>query len=154
MNGQVDPLRSAHRRAYALGLVLCFGTPGLIGLLLGLGLVPPGQQAPEGIYQQVGYLFTGLVFLSGAWVWGRRGRMLREFKAVPEGRRPAVILREGLLYAMLFEISSFCGLMYWLLVGGHAARHVGGFLLLTPLLFVGLVPRFGQWSKALETQSA
>lgn len=152
MNGQVDSLRSAHTRAYGMGLALCLGTPGLIAVLLVLGLVPPGQQEPEGVYQQVGYLFTGLVFLSGAWVWGRRGRMLREFKAVPEGRRSAVILREGLLYATLFEISSLCGLVYWMLVGGHAARHVWGFLLLTPLLFVGLVPRFGQWLKASEIQ--
>lgn len=154
MNGQVDSLRSAHRRAYAVGLLLCFGTPGLIGLMLGLGVVPPGQQVPEGIYQQVGYLFTGLVFLSGAWVWGRRGRMLREFKGLPESRRPAVILRDTLLYAVLFEASSLCGLVYWLLVGAHAARHVWGFLLLTPLLFLGLVPRFEQWSKALESESS
>lgn len=149
MNRPANSLLSAHRRAYALGLALCVGTPGLIGLLLGLGVVPPGQQVPEGVYQQVGYLFTGLVFLSGAWVWGRRGRMLREFKSLPESRRLAVILRETLLYAVLFEASSLCGLVYWLLVGAHAGRHVWGFLLLTPLLFLGLVPRFEQWSKVL-----
>ena len=136
--------------AYATGLVLCLGTPSLIGLLLWSGQVPPGLRAPEGVYQQVGYLFTGLVFLSGAWVWSRRVRTLREFKAVPEGRRPAVILREDLLYAALFEASSLCGLIYWMLVGSHAARHVCGFLLLTPLLFLGLVPRYQHWSKALE----
>jgi hypothetical protein len=98
----------------------------------------------------VGYLFTGLVFLSGAWVWWRSGRALREFKDLPEGRRPAAILREGLLYAVAFEASSLCGLVYWILVGSHAARHVWGFLLLTPLLFLALVPRFDRWAKSLE----
>lgn len=150
MNGASDTLRSAHRTAYALGLTLCFGTPGVIAGLLLSGVVPPGTQVPEGIYQQLGYLFTGLVFLSAAWVWWRSGRILREFKTVPESQRSAVILREGLLYAAVFESSSLCGLIYWILVGGHAARHVWGFILLTPMLFLALVPRFDRWVKGLD----
>lgn len=149
MSGAAESLRSAHRRSYALGLSLCLGTPGLIALLLWSGVVPPGNELPEGLYQQVGYLFTGLVFLSGAWVWGRRSRILRAFKALPEERRPAVVLREGLLYAAAFEVSSLCGLVYWILVGGHAARHAWGFILLTPLLFLGLAPRYDRWVEAL-----
>ena len=149
MNGAVDPLQSAHRMAYALGLALCFGTPGLIAVLLLSGVVPPGAEAPVGIYQQVGYLFTGLVFLSAAWVWWRSGRQLREFKALPPARRPAVILREGLLYAAVFEASSLCGLVYWILVGSQAARHAWGFILLTPVLFVTLVPRYDRWAKSI-----
>ncbi len=148
MNGTAPTLRSAHRTAYALGLALCLGTPGLIGVLLRSGLVPPGTQAPEGIFQQIGYLFTGLVFLTAAWVWGRSGRVLRSFSLLPETRRPAVILREGLLYAGALETSSLCGLVYWILVGEHAARHVWGFILLTPLFYLALMPRYDRWAKA------
>lgn len=136
--------------AYALGLALCLGTPGLIAVLLLSGVVPPGTHAPEGIYQQVGYLFTGLVFLSAAWVWWRSGRLLNEFKAMPEAQRPSVVLREGLLYAAVFESSSLLGLVYWILVGAHAARHAWGFILLTPVLFAVLVPRYDRWAKSLE----
>jgi hypothetical protein len=150
VKGVANTLRSAHRRAYGLGLALCFGTPGLIAVLLRLGVIPPGTQVPEGMFQQIGYLFTGLVFLTAAWVWWRSGRVLREFKVLPETRRSAVILQEGLLYAMVLETSSFCGLVYWILVGDHAARHVWGFILLTPVLYLALMPRYDRWAKALE----
>lgn len=150
MSTGTDALRSAHRIAYAVGLALCFGTPGLIASLILFRVVPPGVEAPEGVYQQLGYLFTGLVFLSAAWVLWRSGRVLRGFKAIPEARRPALVLRESLIYAAVFEASSLCGLIYWMLVGSHAARHAWGFILLTPLLFSILVPRTDRWMKALE----
>lgn len=151
MNDAPDPLRPAHRMAYALGLALCLGTPGLIAVLLLSGVVPPGTQPPEGVYQQVGYLFTGLVFLSAAWVWGRSGRLLREFRTMPEARRPSLILRETLFYAAVFEASSLLGLVYWILVGAHAARHAWGLILLTPVLFAVLVPRYDRWAKRLAS---
>jgi hypothetical protein len=151
VNDTANALRSAHRLAYGLGLVLCFGTPSLIAVLLRSGVVPPGIQVPEGVFQQIGYLFSGLVFLAAAWVWWRSGRALREFKMLAEARRPAVVLREGLLYAVVLETSSFCGLVYWILVGDHAARHVWGFILLTPMLYLALVPRYNRWAKALES---
>jgi cytochrome b len=135
---------------YLVGLVLCFGTPGLIAVLVLSGMVPGGRQEPEGVHQQVGYFLTGLVFLSAAWVWWRSGRMLGDFKDLPEAERSAKVLRETLLYAGIFEISSICGLIYWMFVGHHAARHVWGFILLTPLLFLTLVPRYDRWVKHLE----
>ncbi len=150
MTGATEPLRSAHRMGYLMGLVLCFGTPGLIGALVLSGMVPGGSQDLEGVHQQVGYLFTGLVFLAAAWVWWRSGRMLSDFKDLPEAERPAKVLRETLLYAAIFEISSLCGLIYWVLVGHRATRHVWGFILLTPLLFLTLVPGYDRWVKHLE----
>ena len=149
MSGAVQPIRAAHRMAYGLGLALCLGTPGLISVLLLLGLVPPGVHPQEGIYLQVGYLFTGVVFLSATWVWWRSAHALQTFKDLPELQRPVVILREGLVYAAVFESSSLCGLVYWLLVGEAGTRHVWGFLLMTPLLFLALVPRFPRWARAL-----
>ena len=151
MNDPAQALQSAYRVAYGWGLVLCLGVPGLIAVLLRLGVIPPGTQAPEGIFRQVGYLFTGLVFLTGAWVWWRSGKVLREFKMLPEARRSAVILQEGLLYAAVLETSSFCGLVYWILVGNYGARHAWGFILLTPVLYLALMPRYDRWAKALES---
>lgn len=146
----MDSLRSAHRKAYGLGLALCLGTPTFLAVLMAARVVPPGPLAPEGLVQQVGYLFTGLVFLSGAWAWGRRGRMLRGFNAVAEAQRPALVLRESLLFAAAFEASSVWGLIYWTLAGAQAGRHAWGFLALTPMLFLALAPRFSHWAKGLE----
>jgi protein-S-isoprenylcysteine O-methyltransferase Ste14 len=151
VNSLADDLRTRHRTAYGLGLALCVGTPVLIALLLLSGAIPPGTQAPEGIYRDLGYLFTGLVFLATAWVWWRSGRALREFKTMPKPQRAAFILSESLLYAAAFESSSLLGLVYWALVGSHAARHAWGFIVLTPVLFAALVPRYDRWEKALES---
>ena len=136
--------------AYGAGLAMCLGTPGLITALLLSGAVPAGTQVPEGTYQQLGYLFTGLVFLSATWVWWRSARVLRAIQGMPDSERPSTILREGLLYAAVLESGSLCGLAYWVLVGSHAARHAWGFILMTPLLFLALVPRYPRWVKALE----
>jgi protein-S-isoprenylcysteine O-methyltransferase Ste14 len=146
-----DDLRTRHRMAYGLGLGLCLCTPALIAVLLLSGAIPPGTQVPEGIYQDLGYLFTGLVFLSAAWVWWRSGRALRAFKTLPEPKRAAFVLTEILLYAAAFEASSLLGLTYWVLVGSHAARHAWGFIVLTPVLFAAMVPRLDRWEKALES---
>ncbi len=150
MSGEADSLRSAHRVAYGAGLALCLGTPGLVSVLLLSGAVPAGTQPLEGIIQQVGYLFTGLVFLSATWVWWRSAHALRAFKTVPEAQRPSIILREGLISAVALESSSLCGLVYWVLAGSHSPRHVWGFILMTPLLFLALVPRYARWAGALE----
>jgi hypothetical protein len=131
-----------------VGLVLCLGLPALIGALILSGLVPPGEQRPEGPYLQVGHIFTGLVFLSAAWALWRKGVVLRVFPGVPEARRAGVVWRETLLYTALFELSSLYGLVYWLLVGRYAARHAFGFILLSPLLFLVLAPRPRRWLEA------
>ena len=137
--------------AYGVGLVLCLGTPGLVSALLLSGVVPAGSHLPEGIYLQVGYLFTGLVFLSATWVWWRSTHALRVFKEGAEAQRPAMILQEVMVDAAVLESSSLCGLVYWVLVGNHAPRHVWGFILMTPLLFFALVPRYARWVEALES---
>lgn len=133
-----------------LGMALCLGTPALVAVLVLSGTVPPGRESPEGICQQVGYLLTGLVFLSAAWVWWRSGKILGGFRELPEASRPAMILRESLLYAAAFEVSCLCGLAYWMLVGAQAVRHVWGFILLTPVLFLALMPGYDRWAKQLE----
>ncbi len=149
MNASAGSLRLAHRTAYVLGALLCLGTPGLISILVLLRVVPPGTQPVTGSVQQVGYLLTGLVFLSAAWVWWRRGRALAAFPSASEAARPGIVMRETVLFAGALETSSLCGLVYWLLVGPQALRHVWGFILLTPLLFLVLVPRYDHWQQGL-----
>jgi len=136
-----------------MGLALCLGTPALIAMLILTGAVPPGTQAPVGLFEQLGYLFTGMVFLASSWSWWRLGQVLRGFKALPEVQRAPVLLRECLLAAAASEGSSLLGLVYWCLVGTHATRHVWGFILLTPLLFLALVPRWERWVRALDMDS-
>jgi hypothetical protein len=151
VNDTPESLLTASRLARLVGLALCLGTPVLIGGLILTGLVPPGERLPEGNYLQLGHIFTGLVFLSAAWVFWRRGTILKGYHQFPEPRRAGVVRRETLLYAALFELSSLYGMVYWILVGRHAARHVFGFIILSPLLFLVLAPRLGHWVKALES---
>ena len=148
MTGTSAPLAGAVRRAWFMGLALCLGTPALVAGLVLSGLAPAGTQRPEGTYLQLGHIFTGLVFLSAAWVLWRKGVILRTLPQVPEALRPGLALRETLVYAALFELSSLYGLVYWLLVGAHAGRHVAGFIVLPPLLFLVLAPRRRHWQAA------
>ncbi|HEX4844718.1 MAG TPA: hypothetical protein VFV26_00775 [Geothrix sp.] len=150
MNQVSGSLAVAHRQASLVGWALCAGTPALIGGLILSGMVPAGEHRPEGVYLQLGYAFTGLVFLAAAWVLWRRGTVLRDFHRVPGPRQAPILLRETLLYAALSELSSFYGLVYWILVGRHGERHVFGFVLLAPILFLALAPRLDQWVKAAE----
>jgi len=150
VSGGREALQPSPRVAYGVGLALCLGTPGLIAVLLLSGAVPAGTQPPEGVLRQVGYLFTGFVFLSATWVWLRSTRALQTFREVPEARRPSVIFRETLISALALESSCLCGLIYWMLVGSHSPRHVWGFVLMTPLLFLALVPRSSRWAGALD----
>jgi len=142
------PLEAAIARARQVGLALCLGTPALLGALILAGVVAPGEERPEGVYLQLGHIFTGLVFLSAAWVLWRKGTVLKAFHQVLEAHRAGVVLRETLLYAALFELSSLYGLVYWLLVGRYAARHVFGFIILSPLLFLALAPWRRHWLEA------
>lgn len=145
MNGAPEPLPAVCRRARLVGFSICLGTPLFIGGLILSGHLPPGTHRPEGSYLQLGQLFTGLVFFSAAWVLWRRGVVSRSFSQVAPRRQAGVVLRETLLYAALFELSSLYGLAYWLLVGAYAARHVFGFLVLPPLLFLAFAPRLRHW---------
>ena len=154
MNQAPGSLAAAHRQASLMGWALCAGTPALIVGLILSGFLPAGEHRPEGLYLQLGHAFTGLVFLAAAWVLWRRGSALGSFHRIPAPRRAGVLLRETLLYAALLELSSLYGLVYWILVGKHAGRHVAGFVILAPLLFLVLRPRLDQWMRAAEPAAA
>ncbi len=139
-------LHRAFQKAYGLGLVLCVLAPHP------LPAAPSSspKNAPQGVLQQLGYTFTGLTFLAAAFVTWRSLRVRAGFAALDPSRRPKVLFREVLLYAALFELSCFYGILYWALVGGEANRYARSFIMLTSLMYFFFVPRWGAWKDALE----
>lgn len=148
---QEKALRRAFQKAYGLGLVLCVCWPLVLQLLLG-PLIKPGQNAPQGVIQQLGYTFTGLTFLAAALVTWRSLKIRAGFKTLAPARRPRVLFREVLLYSVLFELSCFYGILYWALAGGEANRFARSFIMLTSLMFFFFVPRWSAWKDALDAE--
>lgn len=136
------------RPAYGLGLAVALAGSGLASLLMATGLVRPGTQAPEGTILQLGYLFTGTVFLAAVLVAGRMGRARRALPGLGAEGQLRTVRRACLGAAALCQAGALCGLAYWALVGAQAGRHAWGFVATTPLLFLALVPRPARWAKA------
>jgi len=148
-----EDLRSTHRRIWTIGLSFCLLLPLLLLGLAEEGFLPPGTYPVEGVYQQVGYTFTGLVFLVAAWVAWRRGQVLKAFRTQAPAERPRILVRETLLYAVLAGTSALWGALYWVLVGWNAFRHVLAFLFLTPAMFLFFVPGLDIWVRALKEET-
>lgn len=149
-NPELLALRPAYQRARVVGLVLCVAWPLFLMVLTATGAVKPGQNAPAGAVKQLGYTFTGLVFLSAAYVTWRSGKVMAGFRDLAPAERPRVVFRESLAYAAIFELSCLFGLLYWMLVGKAAWQHSMMFMALSPLMFFFFVPRFHAWQLALE----
>lgn len=147
-------LLPAYRRARVLGLFICVGWPLVLMVMVATGVVRPGTTPLAESVKQIGYTFTGLVFLSAAWVTWRSGKVLQGFREVAPEHRPRVVFKESLIYAALFELSCTWGLLYWMLAGLQVARYVGAFMALTPIMFFFFVPRFYAWKLALEREEA
>jgi hypothetical protein len=126
----------------------CVAGPLAVLGLAAAGVLAPGGNPVAGIYQQVGYTFTGLVFLTGAWSAWRRGRVLKAFGQVPAGARPEILRREALLAVALALTSNLWGALYWTLVGWNALRHVLAFLALPPVMFLCFMPGLHVWARA------
>lgn len=150
---ELKDLHKAYGRAYFLGLSLCVMWPLVLVLMLGAGLVKPGQNAPAGVFQQLGYTFTLLAFASAAFVTWRSGKVRKEFRNLEPALRPRVLFREVVLYSALFELSCLYGLVYWLLVGLAGRQHAFSFMMLSPLMFFFFVPRFEAWRMAAEPEA-
>jgi hypothetical protein len=147
-NSDTSPsLTKAFRIAYVIGLFICVAWPLLLQLMLGTA-IRPGAAPPDGVVQQLGYTFTLLTFGSAAFVTWRWGKVRGEFKDVPRASRPGRILRETILYAALFELSSFYGIIYYALGGPGAERYSRSFIALTTVMFFVFVPRFQAWRDA------
>jgi len=151
---EVLAILPAYKRARLAGLVICVAWPLLLMAMVATGAVKPGTAPLAGPAKQIGYTFTGLVFLSAVWVTWRSGKVLKGFRDLAPELRPRTVLRESLIYAAVFETSSLWGLLYWMMVGTAAARYVGTFMALTPIMFLFFVPRFYAWKLALEREGA
>ena len=151
---EVKALLPAYRQARVAGLIICVAWPLLLMGMVATGRVRPGTAPLEGPAKQIGYTFTALVFLSAAWVTWRSGKVLKNFRDLAPELRPRVVMRESLIYAAIFETSSLWGLLYWMMAGQNAARYVGTFMALTPIMFFFFVPRFHAWKLALEREGA
>lgn len=151
---ELKAILPAYKRARVAGLVICVAWPLLLMVMVATGAVKPGNAPMTGAAKQIGYTFTGLVFLAAAWVTWRSGKVLKGFRDLAPESRPGVVFRESLIYAAVFETSSLWGLLYWMMVGTAAARYVGTFMALTPIMFLFFVPRFYAWKVALEREGA
>lgn len=149
---QLKDLHKAYGRAYLVGLILCVMWPLILVLMVGAGLVRPGGNAPAGVFQQLGYTFTLLAFLSAAYVTYRSGKVRKGFRDLDPQERPRVLIREVVLYSALFELSCLYGLGYWMLVGLAGRQHAFSFMMLSPLMFFFFVPRFDAWKAAAESK--
>jgi len=144
-------LAKAFRIAYTLGLFICVAWPLALQLMLGTA-IRAGSAPPEGVVQQLGYTFTGLTFAAAIFVTWRWGRVREGFRALPEALRPGKVIRETILYAALFELSSLYGLMYYAMGGPGAERYARSFIALTTVMFFVFVPRFHAWSEAAQEE--
>ncbi len=142
-------LRRAFLLAYGVGVALCVIWPLILQVLLGR-VLQPGFLGPTNLAQDLGYTFTGLVVLSALYVIRRSKRVRSDFATLEATQRTRVMSLEILFYAALFELSAFFGLLYHGLGGPQTERYARTFIALSTVLFLGFVPRFSAWRKALE----
>lgn len=148
-DADLHALHKAYRWSYLAGLSLCLFWPLMLQLLF-TGFITPGKNPPEGVIQDLGYTFTGLVLLIAGFVTWRSGKMRAGFQALDRSVRPRIMAREILVYSALFELSCFFGLAYWAMTGLGGLRYARSFIVLTSVMFFVFVPRFEAWRKAAE----
>ena len=141
------PLAKAFRIAYGAGLFICVAWPLAIQLLLGTA-IRSGTIPPLGVAQQLGYTFSGLTFLAALFVTWRWGRVRDGFRTLAPGQRPGLLIRETLIYAALFELTTLYGIIYYALGGPGAERYSRSFVALTTIMFFVFVPRLEAWREA------
>jgi hypothetical protein len=117
--------------------------------MLGTAILQTAK-APAGVVQQLGYSFTGLTLLSALFVTWRWGKVRAAFRAAPGAEQPRTLLRETVLYAAIFELTSVYGVVYYALGGPLAERHARSFIALTTIMFFVFVPRLQAWVDATQ----
>jgi hypothetical protein len=137
------------RLAYPAGLLLCVAWPLALQLMLGSAIRGPEAPAGEAV-RQLGYSFTGLTVACAVFVLRRWGRVRCGFPALPAGRQARVLVRETLLYSVLFLLSSLFGLCYYTLGGPKAEQFARGFIALSTIMFFVFVPRLRAWREAAQ----
>lgn len=147
------PLAPAFRRAfclaYGVGVLLCIVWPLTVQGLLRF-LLHPGRLGPSPLAEELGFTFTGLVFLSALFVHGRSRKVRAGLAAKAADRHTRVMAVEILLYSTIFELSVLFGLLYYALGGPQAERYARSFIALAMVMFLVFVPRLGAWQRASE----
>lgn len=146
---QALTLTRAFRLSYGLGLVICVAWPLALQLMLGTAILQTAKP-PAGVVQQLGYSFTGLTLLSALFVTWRWGKVRAAFRATPASDQPRTLLRETVIYAALFELTSVYGVVYYALGGPLAERYARSFIALTTIMFFVFVPRLQAWVDAAQ----
>ena len=149
MTSDNPSLAKAFRTGYGLGLLICVAWPLVLQLLLGTA-IKAASAPPDGVVRQLGYTFTGLTFAAALFVTWRWQRVRKAFAATAPADQPGVVVRETILYAALFELSSLYGLIYYSLGGPLAERYSRSFIALTTVMFFIFVPRFNAWREAAQ----
>lgn len=143
-------LRRTFRLAYGLGALLCVVWPLALQGLLG-SFLQPGGLGPSAMLEDLGYTFTGLVFLGALLVHWRSRKVRAGFAVLAERSRPRVMAKEILLYSAIFELSALFGLLYQGLGGPGAERYARTYIALAPVMFLVFVPRLAAWQRASES---
>ena len=139
--------RRAYSLAYGLGTLLCVVWPLVLQGVLGT-ILPPGSLGMQGLAEELGYTFTGLVVLGVLFVRWRFGRIRTGFAALDESRQVKVMTLEILLYAAIFELSALFGLVYYGM--GGPERYARSFIGLATAMFLVFVPRMAAWRQASQ----
>jgi len=134
-----------YRIARMIGLVVCVAWPLILMMLIMTEKVVPGNFISEGLVREFSYTLTALTLGGTFFVNYRSGKVLFRFKDQPEEEKPHIVFRESLIYILVIQMTTWYGLIYWLIPGWNASRHVGTFIMLTPICFFLFIPRLSQW---------
>jgi hypothetical protein len=133
--------------AYTIGIFICLCCPTILQLTLDKIITPIPNLAAETVHN-IGYTFTGLIIISTLVVKSRWQRIRSEFSNVDKNQQGHILMRETMLYSMVFVLSSFLGATYYLLGGISVKPFARNFIALTPIMFFIFVPRLHAWRKA------
>ncbi len=143
-------LRRAFRQGYGTGLAVAVLLPLLFQIALGPLATDLRPLLQEALRQQLGYIFTGLTLLGSLILIHRMRALRRTLGQWTEPSRARRLRRELLLASGLCTQTALWGLLYLALGGPDVLRHARGFLLLAPLQFLALVPRYATWAAAVD----
>jgi len=145
-------LDDAFRIAYAIGLFMCLCCPIILFLYLDVIITPIQILSCETV-QNLGYTLTGIITFCTLAV-NSRWRLIRSnFSNITKNKQGTILLRETILYSMVFGLSSLFGTTYYLFGGIPVKQFARNFIALTPIMFFLFVPRLYAWRKASNISS-
>lgn len=142
-------LDRAFRIAYMVGVFICIFCPIILQLTLN-EMINPIPDLSIAIVHSIGYSFTGLILICILAINLRWKRIRSDFSSTTKDQQGIILLRETVLYSIVFGLSSFFGVTYYLLGGTPVKLFARNFITLTPIMFFLFVPRLHAWRKAAD----